>query len=149
VLELEYGNCLEAVEWFIWVLAIEDGQSSAFFRNLIGPWLSSVDGNRQRPIEFRVWVGGGRKGGWDSEKAAVNVKKHGITFGEAMECFLDPHGLDFADKSHPERLLLIGISRANRILCVVYAERLEGAILRIISARRATGHEKEIYSEDF
>lgn len=84
---------------------------------------------------------------WDSNKAASNARKHGVTFIEAMECFLDPHGVDFADKTHPERLMLIGISRANMVLFVVYAERREGAILRIISARRATRHEKEIYSE--
>ncbi len=84
---------------------------------------------------------------WDSNKAASNAKKHGVTFGEAMECFLDPHAIDFGDARHPDRLMLIGISRAHRILCVVYAERQEGAILRIINARRATRHEKKIYSE--
>jgi len=33
-----------------------------------------------------------RAGGfeWDSTKAALNVKKHGVSFAEAMECFLDP-----------------------------------------------------------
>jgi uncharacterized DUF497 family protein len=84
---------------------------------------------------------------WDSAKAAANVKKHGVTFAEAMECFLDPLGIDLADPAHPNRIILIAVSRANRILFVVYAERLQGAILRIISARRATRHEKQIYQD--
>jgi len=84
---------------------------------------------------------------WASAKATTNRKKHGVTFGEAMECFLDPHGIDLADPNRPDRIILIAISSASRILCVVYAERLEGAILRIISARRATRHEKKIYQD--
>lgn len=85
---------------------------------------------------------------WDEEKARQNAKKHGVTFTEAMLCFLDAHGVDLADAIHPDRLILIAISRANRILCVVYAERRNGAILRIISARRATRHEKKIYEQE-
>jgi len=84
---------------------------------------------------------------WDSDKAARNTKKHGVTFTEAMQCFLDPHGVDLADSNHPGRILLVAVSRAHRVLCVVYAERLDGAIVRLISARRATRHEKKIYQE--
>lgn len=85
---------------------------------------------------------------WDDVKAAANEKKHRVSFIEAMECFLDPHGVELADPRFPERVLLIAVSRAHRILCVVYAERGEGAILRIISARRATRHEKKFYEND-
>ena len=84
---------------------------------------------------------------WDSEKAARNAKKHGVTFAEAMQCFLDPHGIDLADAMHPDRVVLIAVSRAHRILCVVYAERRRGDIIRLISARRATRHEKKIYAD--
>ena len=66
---------------------------------------------------------------WDGRKAATNERKHGVTFVEAMECFLDPHGVELADKQYAERIVLIAVSRAHRILCVVYAERAEGAIL--------------------
>lgn len=85
---------------------------------------------------------------WDDEKARQNAKKHGVTFTEAMLCFLDPLGVDLADAVHPDRIVLVAISRAHRILCVVYAERRDGAILRIISARRATRHEKKIYEQE-
>ena len=85
---------------------------------------------------------------WDEVKAAANFRKHGVTFDEAADCFLDPHGLDLADNLDPDRLLLIGYSRRGRILLVVYAERQPGAIIRIISARRATRHEKKLYQND-
>ena len=85
---------------------------------------------------------------WDAEKARSNAKKHGVTFTAAMLCFLDPHGIDLADSSNPDRIVLIAVSRAHRILCVIYAERRDGAILRIISARRATRHEKKIYEQE-
>lgn len=54
---------------------------------------------------------------------------------------------DIADPAHADRVLLIALSLANRILCVVYAERLDGAMLRIISARRATRHEEKLYQD--
>jgi uncharacterized DUF497 family protein len=82
---------------------------------------------------------------WDESKGATNLRKHGITFDEAAECFLDPQGLDLADTVYPDRMILIGYSRRGRILLVVYAERHAGAIIRIISARRATSHEKKLY----
>ena len=31
---------------------------------------------------------------WDAVKAASNLQKHGVSFAEAMECFLDPHGIE-------------------------------------------------------
>jgi uncharacterized DUF497 family protein len=85
---------------------------------------------------------------WDDGKARQNAKKHGVTFTDAMLCFLDPRGVDLADAIHPDRFILIAASRVHRILCVVYAERRDGAILRIISARRATRHEKKIYDQE-
>jgi uncharacterized protein len=85
---------------------------------------------------------------WDSEKARANERKHGVSFIEAMQCFLDPLGVDVADAVHGGRTVLLAISRADRILCVVYAEKVDGARIRIISARRATRHEKKIYKDE-
>lgn len=85
---------------------------------------------------------------WDATKAASNLRKHRVSFEEAAGCFLDPHGLDLADRVHPDRLVLIAYSVASRMLTVVYAERAEGAILRLISARRATAHEKALYEDE-
>lgn len=85
---------------------------------------------------------------WDSVKAASNVRKHGVTFDEAASCFLDPHGQDLADRVHPDRFVLIAYSASSRALAVVYAERAEHAIIRIISARKATPHEKALYQDE-
>jgi uncharacterized DUF497 family protein len=51
--------------------------------------------------------------------------------------------VDFADTVHPDRLVTLAMSPAERILYVVTTER--GSRIRIISARRASTHERRIY----
>jgi hypothetical protein len=80
---------------------------------------------------------------WDSEKAALNTAKHGVTFEEAVTVFLDLDYLLVRDALAPERFVAIGQSSQARILFVVHCERAER--LRIISARRATRRERETY----
>ncbi len=82
---------------------------------------------------------------WDNAKAATNVGKHGVTFEQAAYAFRDPFGVEWVDESSDyaeERFILLGMS-GGQILSVVYTER-KGRI-RIISARRATKHEKNEY----
>jgi len=50
------------------------------------------------------------------------------------------------DPGHPENARIIGQSLSERILFVVFVEREEDA-LRLISARRATRHERRRYEE--
>ena len=38
--------------------------------------------------------------GWDAEKAARNLDKHGVTFFEAASVFSDPEALELADDAH-------------------------------------------------
>lgn len=83
---------------------------------------------------------------WDSRKAATNVRKHGVSFEEAASVFADPLGLAVEDAVHPGRSLLIGLSERERVLVTVYSEVDEDTI-RIISARRATSHERRHYEE--
>jgi uncharacterized DUF497 family protein len=86
---------------------------------------------------------------WDAAKAAANLAKHGISFEEAATVFGDPLALTFDDPDHSvdeHRLLTFGVSDRNRVLLVVNVER--GRILRIISARKATKHERGIYEQD-
>jgi uncharacterized DUF497 family protein len=82
---------------------------------------------------------------WDSDKAQVNASKHGVTFEEAAVAMTDPMAVDFDDVDDPNRLITLATSPMNRILCVVTTE--PGARTRIISARRATTHERRIYEE--
>ena len=83
---------------------------------------------------------------WDPGKAAANVRKHAVSFEEAAECFSDPLALVVDEPRHPERLILIGISKRRRLIFTVYAER-DAATIRIISARRATRLERRHYEE--
>ncbi len=39
---------------------------------------------------------------WDESKAAVNLRKHGVSFGEAMTIFDDPLYIDFYDPDHSD-----------------------------------------------
>ena len=83
---------------------------------------------------------------WDPDKSDANLKKHGISFHEASTIFGDPLAITFNDPDHSigeRRFLTFGHSRANQLLCVVHTERLRKT--RIISARRATRQEREIY----
>jgi uncharacterized DUF497 family protein len=84
---------------------------------------------------------------WDVSKARANIRKHGVTFMEAARAFLDPFAVDLADATHPERLILLGMTMPERLLYVVYTERTSSGRLRIISARRATRHEQKNYEE--
>ena len=81
-------------------------------------------------------------------KAAINVKKHKVSFEEAASVFGDPMACTFADPDHSigeERWLIFGQSRMARILAIIYTHRR--GKYRIISARLATRHERKTYEE--
>ena len=83
---------------------------------------------------------------WDARKAAANRKEHGVSFEEASTAFEDELGAYFPDSLHEDRFILLGYSRQQRLLYVVHAEVMPDAI-RIISARKATRHEKTRYEK--
>ncbi len=83
---------------------------------------------------------------WDPRKAASNKKKHGVSFEEAATVFGDPLALAVEDAVEPERTLLLGMSERLRVLVVVHVE-LADETIRLISARRATSHERRRYEE--
>ena len=81
---------------------------------------------------------------WDPEKARRNLKKHRVSFDEAVTAFYDPLSATFDDPDHSDeeqRYITIGFSSQGRLLVVGHTER--GEIVRIISARRATAHERK------
>lgn len=80
---------------------------------------------------------------WDSEKAASNLVKHGVSFPEAATVFADPLAVYLDDGSGLGNMVVIGTSLQERVLCVVHVER--GERDRIISARTATAGEREVY----
>jgi uncharacterized protein len=83
---------------------------------------------------------------WEDAKASSNVTKHGVTFEEAAHAVVgDPSALDLSDAIDPSRIDTLAMSPFARILYVVSIE--VGPRLRIISARRATSHERRIYAD--
>ena len=83
---------------------------------------------------------------WDNNKAASNTRDHeGVTFEQAAAAFSDPFAVEWLDEREDygeERGVLLGMT-GGQLLYVAYAER--GDNIRIISARRATRHEQDIY----
>jgi uncharacterized DUF497 family protein len=84
---------------------------------------------------------------WNPKTADANLKKHGVSFEEASSAFADPLAAYYPDALHKERFILIGFSEELRLLYVVHAE-VQQDVIRIISARRATKHEKNHYEND-
>jgi uncharacterized DUF497 family protein len=87
---------------------------------------------------------------WDKQKAAINKKRHGVSFEEAQSVFYDDNALEFFDPDHSKnenRFIMLGMSFRARILVVCHCVRGEGSIIRIISARKATKRESKNYQE--
>jgi uncharacterized DUF497 family protein len=88
---------------------------------------------------------------WDESKHQANIKKHGISFEEAKTVFADDHGLLIPDPMNSigeERGLLLGKSEQNNLLLVCHCEYTHDMI-RIISARPATPHERKYYERGY
>jgi uncharacterized protein len=86
---------------------------------------------------------------WDLAKAAINLRKHRVSFPEAVTAFADPRSISVPDPDHSvgeERWLLIGQSERRRLIVVVHTER--GDLIRLISARLATRSERKTYEEE-
>ena len=81
---------------------------------------------------------------WDREKARRNLRKHGVSFDEAVTIFYDLLSATFDDPDHSvgeQRLITLGHSPRGRLLVVSHTER--GDAVRIISARPATAGERK------
>ena len=70
-----------------------------------------------------------------------------MSFEEASSAFADPMAAYYPDSLYNDRFILIGYSEGRRLLYVVHAE-VQQDVIRIISARRATKHEKSHYEND-
>ncbi len=85
---------------------------------------------------------------YDALKAATNLRKHKVSFEEAITVFTDPLHSTIADDDHStdeQRFIAIGQSTQERILFVVYTE--SETIVRLIGARLATATERNQYEE--
>lgn len=88
---------------------------------------------------------------WDEDKAQSNIKKHGITFEEAVEVFEDPFAIESLDEENSLldefRYRIIGRVKRQIVILVAYTQR-DGKS-RIISARYATPRERQAYYDNF
>jgi len=87
---------------------------------------------------------------WDPRKAEGNRRKHGVTFEEAATVFLDPLAMNLPDAEHTEeeRWITLGLTEDGKLTVVVHTFQEVSdarALLRLISARRATKRERRSY----
>ena len=91
---------------------------------------------------------------WDEDKAAANLRKHGVSFELASSIFADSRLLSVADLEHSEaeeRWFSIGRAVNGAILSVVYVwNEIDPAVtkVRVISARQASRNESGLYEEN-
>lgn len=85
---------------------------------------------------------------WDENKNQLNIEKHSIGFGDAIQIFARPtlektdHRQDYGE----ERIVAIGLLAGKEVV-VVYTVREEKR--RIISARRANRDERAAYKTKY
>ena len=81
---------------------------------------------------------------WDPAKAVANRAKHGVDFADAVGVFEDDRALTIEDTStDEERFKTLGADFLGRILVVAYTYR--GDRIRVISARKATAPQRDVY----
>jgi len=90
---------------------------------------------------------------WDEQKNRANRRKHGVSFETATRVFRDPFAIFAQDREVDGEPRWQAIGRAgDTVLLLVahaYEEDDEEQTIRIISARRATAREEEVYFHPF
>ncbi len=86
---------------------------------------------------------------WDENKAASNLKKHKISFDEAVLVFDDPFVFTEQDRIENGEYRWQSIGMISGFLFILVAHTIHvdetSEIIRIISARRADKKERERY----
>ncbi len=90
---------------------------------------------------------------WDVDKERANRRKHGLGFDTAQLVFDDPYGISEPDRVENGELRwqTIGMVEGVTVVLVAHAdapEGIDGDEIRIISARRATSHERKRYEQE-
>lgn len=85
---------------------------------------------------------------FDARKAASNLRKHAVSFSEAMTVFSDSFAQTFPDDLHSQeedRYITIGLSSRQRLIFLSHLET--ESRIRIIGARRANATERKAYED--
>lgn len=83
---------------------------------------------------------------WDEAKRSINLEKHGIDFIDVPNVF-DGDTLTIEDARYDygeQRFITFGLLQ-GRIIAIVHTETDD--LIRLISARKATSYERQIYFE--
>lgn len=84
---------------------------------------------------------------WDQNKDKINRQKHNMPLKAGIPAFDDKNAIEFEDDRcdyGEERIVLIGFDDRTKLLYVVYTMRKDG-VTRLISVRKATKSERELY----
>ncbi|MBZ5502061.1 MAG: BrnT family toxin [Acidobacteriia bacterium] len=88
---------------------------------------------------------------WDGQKSRRNLAKHHVSFETARLVFDDPRAISRLDRMEDgeERWQTLGLVGGIAVLLVAHTYREEDGeeVMRIISARKATPHERRIYEQ--
>lgn len=88
---------------------------------------------------------------WDQKKSRQNLAKHKVSFETAALVFEDPYSFSRFDRIEDgeERWQILGVAGGIAVLPVAHVDFEDGGeeVIRIISGRRATVHERKIYEE--
>lgn len=87
---------------------------------------------------------------WDDAKADANLRKHGVSFREAMTVFYEgdaPVNGDVLHSGLEDRFIIVGVSERYRLITVAFTYRDEETV-RIISARRSNRREQQLYEQE-
>jgi hypothetical protein len=83
---------------------------------------------------------------WDPEKAAANLRKHGVDFADAETALRDEMGMTMPDDDpEGQRFVALATDALGRLLVVVYEWRDDD--VRLVSARKANRSERRYYEE--
>jgi len=89
---------------------------------------------------------------WDEAKSRANRRKHGVGFETAALVFDDPKHVSIQDRhvEDEERWQTLGRVGLFVVLLVAHTYRDDDGdeVVRIISARKATAHERKVYEPE-
>lgn len=90
---------------------------------------------------------------WDPQKAATNLRKHGVSFERTATIFLDSQAISIPDEEHSEqdeRWVTLGLDSSAGLLVAVHTfEQVDAARcrIRLIPGRKATKKEVGQYAK--
>lgn len=87
---------------------------------------------------------------WDEDKNRRNLAKHKLSFERASLVFDDPRSLSIQDcvVEGEERWQTVGMESGTVLLVAhTYRDDASCEVIRLISARKATAHERRAYAK--